>query len=126
MEIEGALPCLIPLVILFWVVFFIRDKSKHKTWLDNLFSAILFLITGGLLGLPRLLNIVTLALYENDLWIKDRNYVIIYNGIPFIGDDASIFMLIGELLFVLMFFFGLVLLPRTILRRVKGDKSYDG
>lgn len=124
MDFEGALPCLIPLLILFWVVFFIREKSKRKTWLDNLFSDFLFLVTGGLLGLPRFLNIATLTLYENDLWIKDRDYVIIYNGIPFLGDNAGFFMLIGELLLIFMFFYGLVSLPKTLIRRLKGDKHF--
>ena len=126
MEFEGALPCLVPLVILFWAVFFIREKSVHKTWLDNLFGDLLFLLSGGLLGLPRLLSFLTMAMYNNGILIKDRNYVIVYNGIPFIGDNGGFFILIGELLLIGLFFFGLFSLPKTVIRRVKGDKSYLG
>ena len=125
MDFEGALPCLLPLVVVGWAIIAIRERSTHKSWLDNLYFSLVCILTGGLFGLPMLVSIITHQLYASGILISDPKYVLVYNGIPFIGEAGGIFVLIGEWVLVALFFYGLYLLVDTLIRRVRGDKSHQ-
>lgn len=124
MDFEELSRILLPVVFVCWLILAIRQRSERKNWLDNIFISFLCILTGGLFGMPRLVSIVTSMLYANRILIKNPDSVVVYNGIPFLASSGGFFMLIGEWLLILMFFFGLYLLAYTLIRRAKGDRRY--
>ncbi len=125
MDFEGLIPVLLPVVFIGWLILAIRQRSERKSWWDNLYLSIVCIVTGGLFGMPRLVSIVTGWLYANRIWITNPDSIVVYNGIPFLAASGGFFMLLGEWALILMFFFGLYLLVFTLIRRMKGDKSYQ-
>ncbi len=125
MDFEGLIPVLLPVVFIGWLILAIRQRSERKSWWDNLYLSIVCIVTGGLFGMPRLVCIVTGWLYANRIWITNPDSIVVYNGIPFLAASGGFFMLLGEWALILMFFFGLYLLVFTLIRRMKGDKSYQ-
>lgn len=125
MNFEEWMPVLLPVVLIGWLVVALRRRSDRKSWWDNLYLSLLCVVTGGVFGMPRLVSIITQWLYTNRIWITNPDSVVVYDGIPFLTASGGFFMLLGEWALILLFFFGLYLLGYTLVRRVKGDKSYQ-